>query len=47
MNSCGNMKPKYSFNAKMNCGVIDYNGKTYYMDIDDRDKIINFSKKFN
>jgi len=41
------MKPKYSFNSVINCGVIDYKGKTYYMDIDDRDKIINFSKKFN
>ena len=47
MNSCENMKPKYLFDKENNCSTIHYNGKIYYMDIDDRDRIINFSKKFN
>jgi len=39
-------KPVYSFCKELQCGIIEYNCKTYYIDIDDRDKIINFSKKF-
>ena len=39
------IKPIYSFNTELNCGIIQYNNKTYYVDIEDRDKIINFKKK--
>jgi len=40
------IKPVYLFDKELVCGVIEYNGKKYYMDIDDRDQIINFNKKF-
>jgi hypothetical protein len=40
------MKPVYSFDKEYNCGIIDYNNKKYYVDINDRDNIINFNKKF-
>jgi hypothetical protein len=39
-------KPVYLFNAELNCGIIQYNSKTYYLDIEDRDNIINYKKKF-
>lgn len=39
-------KPVYSFCKELQCGIIEYNSKTYCIDIEDRDKIINFSKKF-
>lgn len=39
-------KPIYSFDHQLFCGIIDYNNKKYYMDIDDRDSIINYSKNF-
>jgi hypothetical protein len=39
-------KPNYSFDHHLFCGIIDYNNKKYFMDIDDRDAIINYSKKF-
>jgi len=41
-----NMKPTYSTNIELNCGVIEYNNKTYLFDNNDKDKIINFDKKF-
>ena len=41
-----NMKPVYSFDNEQKCGVIEYNNNKYYMDIHDRDSIINFNKKF-
>ena len=41
-----NMKPTYSTNIELNCGVIEYNNKIYLFDNNDKDKIINFDKKF-
>jgi hypothetical protein len=40
------MKPKYSTDEKLMCGVIDYNNKTYLVDLNDKDRIINFNKSF-
>ena len=40
------MKPKYSTNEKLMCGVIEYNNKTYLVDLNDKDRIINFNKSF-
>ena len=45
-NSVMMTKPTYFFDKEKGCGVIVYCDKTYYMDVDDRDKIINFSKNF-
>ena len=42
----GNKKPVYSVDEALCCGVIDYNGRKYLMELKDRDLIINFSKKF-
>jgi hypothetical protein len=39
-------KPSYSLNSELCCGIILYNNKTYYIDLEDRDKIINYKKKF-
>jgi hypothetical protein len=46
MNNYKFEKPNYSFNNELNCGIINHNNKTYYLDIEDRDKIINYKKKF-
>ena len=40
------MKPKYSTNEELFCGIIEYNKKTYLLDIKDKDRIINFNKPF-
>jgi hypothetical protein len=40
------MKPKYSTNESLMCGVIEYNNKTYLLDLHDKDRIINFNKNF-
>ena len=40
------MKPIYSYDLELMCGIITYNERKYYMDIDDRDLILNFNKKF-
>jgi hypothetical protein len=40
------MKPKYSTNEELLCGVIEYNNKTYLVDLNDKDRIINFNKNF-
>jgi hypothetical protein len=40
------MKPIYSTDETLLCGIIEYNNKKYYVDLDDKDKIINFNKKF-
>ena len=40
------MKPEYSTNEELQCGVIKYNDKIYYVDQKDKDRIINFNKKF-
>jgi hypothetical protein len=40
------MKPVYSTNKELNCGVIEYNGKTFLVDFNDKDRIINFNKNF-
>ena len=41
-----NMKPVYSTNEELFCGEIYYNGRTYLVDLKDKDKIINFNKNF-
>jgi hypothetical protein len=41
-----NMKPIYEIDNKLICGIIKYNGKIYLTDLEDRDRIINFNKKF-
>ena len=46
MDNQQNMKPIYLFDNEQKCGVIEYNNNKYYMDIYDRDAIINFNKKF-
>lgn len=40
------LKPIYSTNEQFGCGVIEYNKKTYLLDINDKDRIINFEKPF-
>ena len=40
------MKPKYYTNEDLNCGIIEYNNNTYLMDLNDKDKIINFNASF-
>ena len=44
--NCTIMKPKYSTNEELMCGVIEYNNKTYLVDLNDKDRIINFNKNF-
>ena len=39
-------RPIYGMNTEMNCGTIRYGDNTYFIDLDDRDRIINFGKKF-
>jgi len=46
MNSVENGKPVYLFDKELICGIIEYNGKKYFFDFDDMNKIINFEKKF-
>jgi hypothetical protein len=41
-----NMKPIYSTNEELMCGIIEYNNKTYMVDLSDKDRIINFNKMF-
>jgi hypothetical protein len=41
-----NKKPLYSTNFELMCGVIKYNNKTYLLDYDDKDRIINSNKSF-
>jgi hypothetical protein len=41
-----NMKPNYSTNQELNCGVIEYNSKIYLVDMVDQCNIINFKNKF-
>jgi len=40
------MKPVYSTDTNLLCGVIEYNNKKYYVDQNDKDRIINFNKSF-
>ena len=40
------MKPVYLTNEELMCGVIEYNGKTYLVDLKDKDRIINSNKSF-
>ena len=40
------MKPTYVTNNQLNCGIINYGDKTYIVDLKDKDRIINFNKKF-
>ena len=46
MNNVENGKPVYLFDKELICGIIEYNGKKYFFDFDDMNKIINFEKKF-
>ena len=41
-----NVKPFYGMDESLQCGTILYNGKTYLLDMVDRDKIINLRKPF-
>ena len=41
-----NVKPFYGIDESLQCGTILYNGKTYLLDMGDRDKIINLRKPF-
>ena len=41
-----NVKPFYGMDESLQCGTIVYNGKTYLLDMTDRDKIINLRKPF-
>ena len=45
-NTLSKMKPKYSTNEELMCGIIEYNNKTYLLDLNDKDRIINFNKNF-
>ena len=45
-NDASNMKPIYGNDAELGCGTITYGDKFYLVDNRDKDKIINFSKKF-
>jgi len=40
------MKTVYSTNIELLCGVIEYNNKTFLVDLSDKDRIINFNKSF-
>ena len=40
------MKPMYLTNEELNCGIIQYENKTYLLDLSDKDRIINFNKNF-
>ena len=40
------MKPKYYTNEELNCGIIEFNNNTYLVDLNDKDKIINFNASF-
>ena len=40
------MKPIYSTDEKLFCGTIEYNNRKYFLDLNDKDKIINFDKNF-
>ena len=44
--NCNIMKPTYSTDQNLMCGVIEYNNKTYLVDLHDKDRILNFSKSF-
>jgi len=35
------MRPVYSTNEDLMCGVINYNNRTYLVDLKDKDKLIN------
>ena len=39
-------KPVYSTDKALNCGVVEYSGRRYLMDNEDKDQIINFPKNF-
>ena len=40
------MKPEYSTNEELMCGVIKYNNRTYLVDFSIKDKLINSKNKF-
>jgi hypothetical protein len=41
------MKPVYSTDYELNCGIIKYGDKIYLLDLQDKDNIINFHKRFD
>ena len=46
MNKYAYVKPKYYTDNAMGCAIIEYPTHTYHIDPSDRDRIINFGKKF-
>ena len=40
------MKAVYGIDEQLNCGTITYGDKIYFLDYNDKDKIINFNKNF-
>jgi hypothetical protein len=48
MENCNlqNKKPIYSTNHELMCGIIDFNNKSYLLDFEDKDRIINSNKSF-
>ena len=40
------MKPVYSTNEELNCGIVEYKSKIFLVDFKDKDRIINFNKSF-
>jgi hypothetical protein len=40
------MKPTYSTDEKLLCGIIEYNNRKYFVDLIDKDRIVNFNKNF-
>jgi hypothetical protein len=45
-NAHSKMKPIYSTDEDLNCGIIQYGKKQYLLDFYDKDKIINFNRNF-
>ena len=40
------MKPTYSTDEKLLCGIVEYNNRKYFVDLIDKDRIVNFNKHF-
>ena len=45
-NILSKMNPIYGIDGLLNCGIITYGDKIYFIDYKDKDKIINFNKNF-
>jgi hypothetical protein len=46
INISSKMKPVYGTDEQLNCGTITYGDRVYFIDNNDKDKIINFNKNF-